>query len=55
MNERIKEQLLNLLYKNQREIYAEPDGRDEFECLVGLIEDGTISTFEELAKYGVEE
>ena len=51
----MKKQLLELLYKNQREIYAEPDGRDEFECLVGLIEDGTINTFEELAKYGVEE
>jgi len=51
----MKEQLLNLLYKNQREIYAEPDGRDEFECLVGLIEDGTISSFKELAEYGVEE
>jgi hypothetical protein len=51
----MKTQLLELLYKNQREIYAEPDGRDEFECLVGLIEDGTINTFEALAEYGVEE
>jgi hypothetical protein len=51
---KMKEQLLNLLYKNQREIYAEPDGRDEFECLVGLIEDGTIGSFKELAEYGVE-
>ncbi len=54
MNERIK-QLLDLLYKKQGEIYADPDGRDEFDCLVGLIEDGTISSFEELAEYGVEE
>jgi hypothetical protein len=50
----MKEQLLELLYKNQREIYAEIDGRDEFDCLVALIEDGTISTFEALAEYGVE-
>jgi hypothetical protein len=50
----MKEQLLKLLYENQREIYAEPDGRDEFDCLVALIEDGTISTFEALAEYGVE-
>jgi hypothetical protein len=50
----MKEQLLELLYKNQREIYAEIDGRDEFECLVRLIEDGTINTFEALAGYGVE-
>jgi hypothetical protein len=48
-------QLLDLLYKKQSEIYADPDGRDEFDCLVGLIEDGTIDSFEELAKYGVEE
>jgi hypothetical protein len=51
----MKEQMLELLYKNRREIYAEINGRDEFECLVGLIEDGTISTFEALAEYGVEE
>jgi hypothetical protein len=50
----MKKQLLELLYKNQREIYAEPDGRDEFDCLVALIEDGTIDTFEALAEYGVE-
>lgn len=47
-------QLLDLLYKKQSEIYADPDGRDEFDCLIALIEDGTIDTFEELAKYGVE-
>ena len=52
----MKEQLLDLLYKNQREIYgSHPHGYDEFYCLIALVEDGTISTFEELAKYGVEE
>jgi hypothetical protein len=51
----MKEKLLNLLYSKQREVLAEADDPDEFECLVGLIEDGTIDSFEELAKYGVEE
>ena len=43
-------ELLNLLYTQRDEIPAR-----EFDCLVALIEDGTIGTFEELAKYGVEE
>jgi hypothetical protein len=51
----MKEQLLNLLYSKQREVLAEAGGALEFECLVGLIENGTIDSFEELAKYGLEE
>lgn len=43
-------ELLNLLYTQRDEFSAR-----EFECLVELIEDGTIGSFEELAKYGVEE
>jgi hypothetical protein len=31
------------------------DDPDEFECLVGLIKDGTIGSFEALAEYGVKE
>ncbi len=50
----MKEQLLALLYSQRREILAEADDPDEFECLVALVEDGTISTFEALAEYGVE-
>ncbi len=42
-------ELLNLLYTQRDEFSAR-----EFDCLVVLIEDGTISNFEELAKYGVE-
>ncbi len=49
----MKEQLLKLLYEKQDEVFLNSE-RDEFDCLVALIEDGTISTFEELAKYGVE-
>jgi hypothetical protein len=50
----LQQRLLDLLYANQREICAEPNGRGEFDCLVALIEDGTISSFEDLAEYGVE-
>jgi hypothetical protein len=50
----MKEQLLELLYKKQDEVFLNSE-RDEFDCLVALIEDGDIKTFEELAKYGVEQ
>jgi hypothetical protein len=50
----MKEQLLKLLYEKQDEVFLNSE-RDEFDCLVALIEDGTISTFEALAEYGVEE
>ena len=48
----MKEQLLNLAYEKQDEVFGSSE-RDEFDCLIALIEDGTIDTFEELAKYGV--
>lgn len=55
MNE-LKKQLLDLLYSKKSEVYAmSDDPKDEFECLVGLIEDGTIDSFAELAEYGVKE
>ena len=50
----MREALLKLLYSQRSQVIADSEP-DEFECLVGLIEDGTISTFEELAEYGVEE
>ena len=49
----IKQQLLNLLYEKQDEVFLNSE-RDEFDCLVHLIEDGDITTFKELAEYGVE-
>jgi hypothetical protein len=49
----MKDQLLKLLYEKQDEVFLNSE-RDEFDCLVALIEDGTISTFEALAEYGVE-
>jgi len=54
MNNSITEQLLALAYLKEDEVYDSSE-RDEFDCLIALIEDGTIDTFEELAKYGVEE
>lgn len=51
----LQKQLLDLLYSKKSEVYAmSDDPKDEFECLVGLIEDGTIGSFAELAEYGVE-
>ena len=49
----MKEQLLALAYEQQDEFGSSVGA--EFDCLIALIEDGTIDTFEELAKYGVEE
>jgi hypothetical protein len=51
MNE-LKQQLLNLAYEKQDEVFSCSE-RDEFDCLIYLIEDGDIKTFEELAEYGV--
>ena len=49
----MREQLLELAYAKQDAVFASSE-RDEFDCLIALIEDGTIDTFEELALYGVE-
>jgi hypothetical protein len=54
MNEQIRKQLLDLAYKQQDEVYGSSQRR-EFDCLIALIEDGTISTFEALAEYGIEQ
>jgi hypothetical protein len=48
----IKEQLLALAYEQEDRVFDSSE-RDEFDCLIALIEDGTIDTFEELARYGV--
>ena len=48
------EQLLELAYAKEKEYYSNGCSPREFDCLICLIEDGTISTFEELAEYGVE-
>ena len=50
----IKEQLLALAYEQEDRVFGSSE-RDEFDCLIALIEDGTIDTFEELARYGVKQ
>ena len=50
----MREQLLELAYARQDEVFVNSE-RDEFDCLIALIEDGTIDSFEELALYGVEQ
>jgi hypothetical protein len=49
----LRKQMLDLLYSQRSEIIAESEP-DEFDCLVGLVEDGTIGSFAKLAEYGVE-
>jgi hypothetical protein len=49
----IRQQLLNLAYAKEQEYIFKCSAR-EFDCLICLIEDGAITTFEELAEYGVE-
>jgi len=48
----MKEQLLALAYLREDEVFGSSE-RDEFDCLIHLIEEGDIKTFEELAEYGV--
>jgi hypothetical protein len=49
----MKNELLALAYEKEDDVFGSSERR-EFDCLISLIEDGTISTFEELAEYGVE-
>jgi hypothetical protein len=49
----MKKQLLEYCYKNQRE-YIYEVGQREFDCLIELVESDTITTFEQLAEYGME-
>ena len=53
-----QDELVSYCYNHKRQ-YIIDSGDDidnaieEFECLIGLVEDGTISSMEELAKYGM--
>ena len=49
----MKDQLLKYCYKNQME-YVYEVGQREFDCLIDLVEDGTVTTFEQLVEYGME-
>jgi hypothetical protein len=54
-----QDELLSYCYEHKKQYII--DGSDdidtaveEFDCLIGLIEDGTISSMEQLAEYGME-
>jgi len=47
-----KAELLAACYAQEKEYVYEVDQR-EFDCLIYLVEDGTISTPEMLAEYGI--
>ena len=49
----LQKQLLEYCYKNKKE-YVYEVGCREFDCLIALVEDNTISTFEQLADYGMD-
>lgn len=46
-------ELLEYCYKFQRE-YIYEVGQREFDCLINLVEEGYITTFEQLKEYGME-
>lgn len=48
-----KNQLLEMVYADQKDYIAEV-GLREFECLVALVKDGTISNIQQLIDHGVE-
>lgn len=48
----MRQRLLNLVFE-QKEDYVSEVGQREFDCLVALVEDGTISTFKQLAEHGI--
>ncbi len=48
----MKQELLDLAYAQMKD-YVYDCSQREFDCLIELIEDGTIKTFEQLAQYGI--
>jgi len=51
-----QEELLAVCEKQKREyLYDTGFGEREWDCLIMLIEDGTIDTWEKLAKYGIDQ
>jgi hypothetical protein len=49
----MREKLLEYCYQNQKD-YLWNTSQREFDCLIELVEDGDITTFEQLANYGME-
>lgn len=54
-----KDDLLYYCYKHKKQYIFDgsddvSEGIEQFECLIGLVEDGTVSSMEELAEYGMD-
>lgn len=49
----MKQELLTYCYRHQKE-YVYDVGQREFDCLIVLVEDGDVTSYEELASYGME-
>ena len=49
----MKQELLEYCYRHQKE-YVYDVGQREFDCLIVLVEDGDVTSYEELASYGLE-
>lgn len=53
------EQLLSYCYTHKRQYIFDGsddvnEGIEQFECLISLVEDGTVSSMEDLAEYGMD-
>ena len=48
----MKKQLIKYCYRHQKE-YVYDVGQMEFDCLIAFIKEGCISSYEELADYGM--
>lgn len=49
----MKKELLEYCYKWERE-YVYDVGKREFDCLIFLVEEGNVTSFEQLAEYGMD-
>lgn len=49
----LKDKLLQLV-EAQKSQYIAVEGQREYDCLVALIEDGVITTSDELSEYGID-
>lgn len=54
MEQTPKDKLLEYCYKNKKD-YIYITSQREFDCLISLVEDDDVTTFEDLGMYGMEE
>ena len=52
------DELLSYCYRHKKQYIFDgsddiSEGIEQFECLIALVEDGTVSSMEELAEYGM--